>query len=59
MYCIYVCTGFPIALSYPHFMEGDPELVESAEGINPDPKIHTTHFYVNPVSNLKVMTILK
>ncbi|KAI5726661.1 hypothetical protein M8J76_006424 [Diaphorina citri] len=44
--------GFPIALSYPHFMESDPWLNEEVLGTEPDPEKHTTVFVVNPQSGL-------
>lgn len=51
--------GFPIALSYPHFMEGDPSLTESVEGIKSDPKLHTTYFVINPESGLPLKLSVK
>lgn len=47
---LFVSLGFPIALSYPHFMDGNPSLRNSVEGMNPDPRLHTTYFVINPVS---------
>lgn len=44
--------GFPIALSYPHFMDSDPWLNEEVLGSEPDPEKHTTVFVVNPQSGL-------
>lgn len=42
--------GFPIALSYPHFYNGDPWMVENVEGSYPDKKKHESYFVVEPVS---------
>lgn len=47
-YSIFV-SGFPIALSYPHFHHADPKLLENIEGSNPDPKLHETEFRLNQV----------
>lgn len=45
--------GFPIALSYPHFIYGDPYLSKDVEhGLNPDPKKHQSYFVVQPESGL-------
>lgn len=44
--------GFPIALSYPHFMDSDPTLLEKVEGSHPDPEVHTSYFNIQPVSNV-------
>ncbi|XP_046683600.1 scavenger receptor class B member 1-like isoform X1 [Homalodisca vitripennis] len=51
--------GFPIALSYPHFMEADETLIDSVEGIRPNPDIHSTHFIVNPESGLPLQLSVK
>lgn len=44
--------GFPIALSYPHFLDCDPVLSEYTEGSNPDRQQHETYFVINPESGL-------
>lgn len=44
--------GFPIALSYPHFLDSDPVLSEYTEGSTPDRQKHETYFVVNPESGL-------
>lgn len=41
--------GFPIALSYPHFYNGDPWLAENVEGSYPDKKKHESYFVIEPV----------
>ncbi|KAG8230737.1 hypothetical protein J437_LFUL011072 [Ladona fulva] len=38
--------GFPIALSYPHFYEGDPKLTEAVDGIKAIPEEHSSYFYM-------------
>ncbi|CAK1546515.1 unnamed protein product [Leptosia nina] len=44
--------GFPIALSYPHFYKGDPELFNKIEGLKPDKELHETRFWIQPDSGL-------
>lgn len=44
--------GFPIALSYPHFYQSDPRLLEEVEGSHPDPEKHKTYFIVQPETGL-------
>ncbi|PSN32018.1 hypothetical protein C0J52_18110 [Blattella germanica] len=44
--------GFPIAVSYPHFYESDPALVEAVEGSVPDPARHESYFFIEPKSGL-------
>lgn len=35
-------------MSYPHFLNGDPSLVDAVEGLKPDPEIHGTFFKIQP-----------
>lgn len=43
--------GFPIALSYPHFLDADKVLFDKVEsGLNPDPEKHRSYFIIEPVS---------
>ncbi|KAF5281691.1 hypothetical protein FQA39_LY17712 [Lamprigera yunnana] len=44
--------GFPIATSYPHFLESDPSVREHVLGINPDPIKHKSYFVIEPKSGL-------
>uniref|UniRef100_A0A0A9YDQ1 Scavenger receptor class B member 1 n=1 Tax=Lygus hesperus TaxID=30085 RepID=A0A0A9YDQ1_LYGHE len=44
--------GFPIALSYPHFMDVDERAFEKVEGLHPDPKLHSSYFMINEDSGL-------
>lgn len=46
-----LCAGFPIGVSYPHFYQADPKLVEAVEGSYPDKEKHESHFYIEPVSS--------
>jgi hypothetical protein len=42
--------GFPIALSFPHFLDADPQLLENVTGCQPNRTEHESYFIVNPVS---------
>ncbi|XP_049317422.1 scavenger receptor class B member 1 isoform X1 [Bactrocera dorsalis] len=44
--------GFPISLSYPHFMNGDPGLLDNITGVEPDEKKYSSAFVVQPESGL-------
>jgi CD36 family. len=46
-----LCAGFPIGVSYPHFYQGDPALVEAVEGSYPEKEKHESHFYIQSVSS--------
>lgn len=50
--------GFPIALSYPHFLDADPSLLEKVSGLTPNRSLHESFFVLNPVSiNLDISNI--
>ncbi|ALC40414.1 CG40006 [Drosophila busckii] len=51
--------GFPISLSFPHFMNGDVGLVENVTGMNPDPEQHSTAFVIQPESGLPLSLSVK
>lgn len=42
----------PAAMSLPHFLNGDPSLVEDIDGINPDPEKHSTRVIVEPTTGV-------
>lgn len=42
--------GFPIALSYPHFLDAEPSLLEKVTGMSPNRSLHESFFILNPVS---------
>lgn len=44
--------GFPIALSYPHFYQGDAKLFNKVEGLTPSQAKHETRFWIQPESGL-------
>ncbi|CAG9856254.1 unnamed protein product [Phyllotreta striolata] len=46
--------GFPIALSYPHFLDADKHLSANVTGMNPDPSKHKTYFIIQPESGLPI-----
>ncbi|XP_055599578.1 scavenger receptor class B member 1-like isoform X2 [Uranotaenia lowii] len=51
--------GFPIALSYPHFHEGDPALLDKVEGISPNESSHGSYFMINSLSGLPLTLSVK
>ncbi|XP_036321468.1 scavenger receptor class B member 1 isoform X2 [Rhagoletis pomonella] len=44
--------GFPISLSYPHFMHGDPGLLNNITGLEPNEEKLSSAFVVQPQSGL-------
>lgn len=46
--------GFPIALSYPHFLDADPVLLENVTGSTPNRTEHESFFDINPVSSVDI-----
>ena len=36
-------------LSWPHFFQADPKLLDAVEGLKPDQKKHQSYFDVQPV----------
>lgn len=44
--------GFPISLSYPHFMNGDADLLNNITGMEPDEEKFSSAFVVQPVSRM-------
>lgn len=51
--------GFPISLSYPHFLDSDPKLLDYVEGLNPDPVKHKSFFIIQPDSGLPLQISAK
>ncbi|XP_064553706.1 scavenger receptor class B member 1 isoform X1 [Drosophila montana] len=51
--------GFPISLSFPHFMNGDVGLVENITGMQPDPEKHSSAFVIQPESGLPLSLSVK
>lgn len=40
--------SIPLALSFPHFLNGDPQLLEKLDGLSPDPSKHESIFVIQP-----------
>ncbi|GAB0096291.1 scavenger receptor class B member 1 [Sergentomyia squamirostris] len=40
--------GAPVYISHPHFMEADPQLLDSVEGLSPDRSLHGSYFKIQP-----------
>jgi scavenger receptor class B, member 1 len=38
----------PILISYPHFMEGDQQLLQHFDGLNPNESLHSSFAYIHP-----------
>ncbi|XP_047513560.1 scavenger receptor class B member 1 [Pieris napi] len=38
----------PVYLSYPHFYDADPSLLEAVEGLSPDKEKHESYFLIQP-----------
>jgi hypothetical protein len=52
-------TGAPAYLSFPHFYQADPALLDAVEGLKPEKEKHQTYFLIQPVSSMKnFITIL-
>ncbi|XP_037731854.1 scavenger receptor class B member 1 [Drosophila subpulchrella] len=51
--------GFPISLSFPHFMNGDLGLQQNITGVNPDPAKHSSAFVIQPESGLPLSLSVK
>lgn len=51
-FLLYV-IDFPVAVSFPHFMNADPIVHQRLEGLEkPDPEKHGSYVIVEPVSKL-------
>jgi len=46
------CQGAPVIISLPHFLNARPEKVESIQGLNPDPELHTTYLNIEPMTGV-------
>ncbi|XP_035729802.1 scavenger receptor class B member 1-like isoform X1 [Vespa mandarinia] len=40
--------NIPAAVSLPHFLDGDPSLINEVEGLHPDPEKHATQVLIQP-----------
>ena len=61
MYVAYIChlltllndvVGAPVALSSPHFLYGDPQLIHNVTGLHPNKEEHATWIDIDPVIKL-------
>lgn len=43
----------PVYLSYPHFYQADPVLLQHFEGLNPQKEKHENYFLIQPVSTFE------
>ncbi|EEC18534.1 cd36 antigen, putative, partial [Ixodes scapularis] len=43
--------GAPVAVSFPHFLYGDPSYQQAVEGIAPDPKRHQMYLDIEPLAS--------
>jgi len=50
-----LCAGFPIGVSYPHFYQADPALIEAVDGSYPEKEKHESYFYIEPVSSTTLL----
>ncbi|XP_055853022.1 scavenger receptor class B member 1 isoform X2 [Episyrphus balteatus] len=51
--------GFPISLSYPHFMDTDPGLMNNVTGLKPNRSEHSSYFILQPDSGLPLEISVK
>eukprot|EP01038_Epipyxis_sp_PR26KG_P004648 gene4648-6532_t len=45
-------VNVPVFLSFPHFLNGDPRLVEAVTGMHPDPEKHSSYLDMEPQTGL-------
>ncbi|KAG7213065.1 hypothetical protein KM043_002396 [Ampulex compressa] len=46
------CQKVPVIFSEPHFLNGDPELLEYARGLQPDKERHLTYIVIEPITGM-------
>ncbi|CAN7998566.1 unnamed protein product [Ixodes hexagonus] len=51
--------GAPVAISFPHFLYGDPSYQQAVEGISPDPKRHQMYLDIEPKMGITVNAAAK
>lgn len=44
-------SDIPAAVSFPHFLAGDPKLLEDVQGLSPNKEEHGTNIMLQPVSS--------
>ena len=52
MWCMSLlfAIGSPVVFSQPHFLDADPSIIHSVDGVNPNREEHSTLIDVEPVS---------
>ncbi|XP_076629150.1 sensory neuron membrane protein 2 [Colletes latitarsis] len=48
------CQMLPVMLSEPHFLHGDPKLLDYARGLKPDKKLHETYIAIEPLTGTPI-----
>ncbi|XP_055712746.1 scavenger receptor class B member 1 isoform X2 [Phlebotomus papatasi] len=51
--------GFPIALSYPHFLDADPDITKNIVGLKPNRSEHESFFIIQPTSGLPLRCAMR
>jgi len=49
------CQGAPVIMSTPHFLGGDPVLIQAVEGMEPDKEKHITYLNLEPTTGLPIV----
>ncbi len=50
---VFYFKGAPVVISYPHFLYGDPSLVDSVGGMKPDISKHETYLDLEPTLGIQ------
>ena len=50
MYSISILLGAPVVFSQPHFLDADPAIINSIDGVHPNREEHSTVIDLEPVS---------
>ncbi|XP_043254647.1 sensory neuron membrane protein 2-like [Colletes gigas] len=48
------CQMLPVIFSEPHFLHGDPQLLDYARGLKPDKKLHETYIAIEPLTGTPI-----
>lgn len=51
IYIYFQSSGAPMALSLPHFLYGDEQLINATDGIEPNETLHQSSIDIEPVSS--------
>lgn len=56
---LFPCVGTPLIASMPHFLHGDPSLLENiASGLNPEKDKHIIYIDMETVNNMNILDFL-